>query len=131
MFSKLYTKNKSLQGWNWFDWANQAYALSALVVILPVMIPQIFNSLTGGETKLFGLTLTGTSFYAFLIGFGSILVAIICPIFGVIADNTWRAKRGMEALNVNFHGGETKGLESKQIKAELISCSELFNTFSS
>lgn len=86
MFSKLYTKNKSLQGWYWFDWANQAYALSALVVILPVMIPQIFNSLTGGETKLLGLTLTGTSFYAFLIGFGSILVAIISPIIGVIAD---------------------------------------------
>ncbi|GIS74230.1 MAG: hypothetical protein CM1200mP11_4450 [Nitrosopumilaceae archaeon] len=38
----------------------------------------------------------------------------------VIADNTWRAKRGMEALNVKFKGGETKGLESKQIKAELI-----------
>ena len=37
----------------------------------------------------------------------------------VIADNTWRAKRGMEALNVKFHGGETKGLESKQIQAEL------------
>ncbi len=38
----------------------------------------------------------------------------------VIADNTWRAKRGMEALNVKFHGGETKGLESKQIQAELL-----------
>ncbi len=86
MLSKLYTKNKSLQGWYWFDWANQAYALSALVVILPVMIPQIFNSLTGGEAVILGLTLTGTSFYAFLIGFGSILVAIISPVVGVIAD---------------------------------------------
>ena len=86
MFSKLRTNNKSLQGWYWFDWANQAYALSVLVVILPVMIPQIFNSITGGETKILGLTVTGTSFYAFLIGFGSVLVALISPVIGVIAD---------------------------------------------
>ena len=38
----------------------------------------------------------------------------------VIADNTWRAKRGIEALNVKFHGGETRGLGSKQIQADLI-----------
>ena len=38
----------------------------------------------------------------------------------VIADNTWRAKRGMEVLNLKFHGGETIGLESKQIKKELL-----------
>ena len=86
LFSKLRTKDKSLQGWYWFDWANQVYGLSVLVVILPVMIPQIFNSITGGETVVFGLTLTGTSFYAFLIGFGSILVAIISPVVGVMAD---------------------------------------------
>jgi len=47
-------------------------------------------------------------------------VVLIPNGIAVIADNTWRAKRGMEALNVKFHGGETKGLESKQIKAELI-----------
>ena len=38
----------------------------------------------------------------------------------VIADNTWRAKRGMEVLNLKFHGGETIGLESKQVQKELI-----------
>ena len=47
-------------------------------------------------------------------------VVLIPNGIAVIADNTWRAKRGMEALNVKFHGGETKGLESKQIQAELL-----------
>ena len=47
-------------------------------------------------------------------------VVLIPNGIAVIADNTWRAKRGMEALKVKFLGGETKGLESKQIKAELI-----------
>ena len=38
----------------------------------------------------------------------------------VIADNTWRAKRGMEALNLKFHGGDTIGLESKQVQKRLL-----------
>ncbi len=38
----------------------------------------------------------------------------------VIADNTWRAKRGMEVLNLKFHGGKTIGLESKQVQKELL-----------
>ena len=47
-------------------------------------------------------------------------VVLIPNGIAVIADNTWRARRGIEALNVKFHGGETKGLESKQIQAELL-----------
>ena len=38
----------------------------------------------------------------------------------VIANNTWRAKRGMEVLNLKFHGGETVGLESQQVQKELL-----------
>ena len=38
----------------------------------------------------------------------------------VIADNTWRAKRGMEVLNLKFHGGKTIGLESQQVQKELL-----------
>ena len=47
-------------------------------------------------------------------------VVLIPNGIAVVADNTWRAKRGIEALNVKFHGGETKGLESEQIQAELL-----------
>ena len=42
----------------------------------------------------------------------------------VIADNTWRAKRGMEVLNLKFHGGETIGLESQQVQKELLKALE-------
>ena len=47
-------------------------------------------------------------------------VVLIPNWIAVIADNTWRAKKGMEALNVKFHGGETIGLGSKQIQEDLI-----------
>ena len=42
----------------------------------------------------------------------------------VIADNTWRAKRGMEVLNLKFHGGKTIGLESQQVQKELLKALE-------
>ena len=47
-------------------------------------------------------------------------VTLIPNGIAVIADNTWRAKRGMEVLNLKFHGGETIGLESKQVQKELL-----------
>ena len=43
----------------------------------------------------------------------------------VVADNTWRAKKGMEALNPKFHGGKTAGessnagLDSQQVRQQL------------
>jgi isoquinoline 1-oxidoreductase beta subunit len=47
-------------------------------------------------------------------------VTLIPNGIAVIADNTWRAKRGMEVLNLKFHGGETIGLESQQVQKELL-----------
>ncbi|SVD18957.1 uncharacterized protein METZ01_LOCUS371811, partial [marine metagenome] len=38
----------------------------------------------------------------------------------VIADNTWRAKKGMDALNLQFQGGKTIGLESQQVREHLL-----------
>jgi isoquinoline 1-oxidoreductase beta subunit len=47
-------------------------------------------------------------------------VTLIPNGIAVIADNTWRAKRGMEVLNLKFHGGKTIGLESQQVQKELL-----------
>ena len=38
----------------------------------------------------------------------------------VVADNTWRAKKGMDALNPQFTGGETTKLSSQNIHNKLI-----------
>mgnify|MGYP006090885317 CR=1 FL=1 len=38
----------------------------------------------------------------------------------VVADNTWRAKKGIKALNVKFKGGKTIGLESNQVQKRLL-----------
>ena len=38
----------------------------------------------------------------------------------VVADSTWRAKKGMDALNPQFEGGLTLGLNSNQVREKLI-----------
>ena len=38
----------------------------------------------------------------------------------VVADNTWSAKKGMEALLPKFHEGKTVGLNSQKLKKDLI-----------
>jgi len=38
----------------------------------------------------------------------------------VVADNTWRAEKGIKALNVKFKGGKTIGLESKDVHMQML-----------
>ena len=37
----------------------------------------------------------------------------------MVADNTWSAKKGMEALLPKFHEGKTVGLNSQKVKKDL------------
>ena len=38
----------------------------------------------------------------------------------VIADNTWRAEKGIKDLNAKFKGGKTIGLESKNVRNQML-----------
>tara|TARA_B100001113_G_scaffold79651_1_gene62645 strand:- start:1660 stop:3516 length:1857 start_codon:yes stop_codon:yes gene_type:complete len=77
---------KSLQGWYWFDWANQAFALTVITVVVPTLLSNMFNLANGGSADYAGMTFTGDSFYAVVLGISSIFVAIVSPILGAIAD---------------------------------------------
>tara|TARA_B100001287_G_scaffold271733_1_gene272444 strand:+ start:159 stop:2015 length:1857 start_codon:yes stop_codon:yes gene_type:complete len=77
---------KSLQGWYWFDWANQAFALTVITVVVPTLLSNMFNLANGGSADYAGMTFTGDSFYAVVLGISSIFVAIVSPVLGAIAD---------------------------------------------
>ena len=68
----------ALKGWYFFDWANQAYALTVMTVIAPALMANLYNLATG--------TQAGDSFYAFVLTFSMIFVVITAPALGVIAD---------------------------------------------
>ena len=68
----------ALQGWYWYDWANQAFALTVLTVVVPALTASMYNTATG--------TQSGDSFYAMVLGLSSLFVALVSPILGAIAD---------------------------------------------
>ena len=71
-------KKKALKSWYFYDWANQAYALTVMTVIAPALMASLYNTATG--------TQSGDSFYAWILTFSMIFVVITAPALGVIAD---------------------------------------------
>ena len=71
-------EKNSWKGWYFFDWANQAYALTVMTVIAPALMSNLYNKATG--------TQTGDSFYAFILTISMIFVVLTAPALGVIAD---------------------------------------------
>ena len=69
---------KAWSGWYFFDWANQAYALTVMTVIAPALMSNLYNKATG--------TQTGDSFYAFVLTISMVFVVLTAPALGVIAD---------------------------------------------
>ena len=69
---------KALKGWYFFDWANQAYALTVMTVIAPALMAALYNKATG--------TQSGDTFYAWVLTISMIFVVITAPALGVIAD---------------------------------------------
>ena len=69
---------KALKGWYWYDWANQAYALTVMTVIAPALMANLYNKATG--------TQSGDAFYAFVLTISMVFVVATAPALGVIAD---------------------------------------------
>ena len=71
-------ERKSWKGWYFFDWANQAYALTVMTVIAPALMAGLYNKATGSQT--------GDSFYATVLTLSMLFVIVTAPALGVIAD---------------------------------------------
>ena len=69
---------KAIKGWYFFDWANQAYALTVMTVIAPALMAALYNTATG--------TQSGDTFYAWVLTISMIFVVVTAPALGVIAD---------------------------------------------
>ena len=65
------TDKKSLKSWYFFDWANQAYALTVMTVIAPQVMSGLYNYATG--------TQTGDAFYAQVLTFSMLFVVVTAP----------------------------------------------------
>ena len=71
-------KKKALKSWYFYDWANQAYALTVMTVIAPQLMAALYNTATGSQS--------GDAFYAWILTFSMLFVVVTAPALGVIAD---------------------------------------------
>jgi UMF1 family MFS transporter len=82
---------KTIFGWCMYDWANSAYITTAAVALLP----DYFARAVVGEDgiNLFGMNLTATTLWGYMLGTAAFLVFLFGPVLGAIADFSSSKKR--------------------------------------
>lgn len=78
--------NKVEKSWIFYDWANSAYSMTVTSAILPIYFTSMV--LEAGANEL-----TATSYWGYGNSFASILVAILSPLLGKLADQMGMKKK--------------------------------------
>ena len=81
--SKLSNTEKS---WAFYDWANSAYSMTVTATILPLYFKSIFTN-AGGSSSL------STAYWGYANSIGTLIVAMLAPILGTLADYKGYKKR--------------------------------------
>ncbi len=79
---------RTLNGWALFDWANSAFAL----VITTAIFPPYFEEMVDERFTVLGADFTNSSWFAYLITFSYLVIALLSPLLSGIADAGGRRK---------------------------------------
>jgi MFS transporter, UMF1 family len=82
----LTSNKKVINGWAMYDWANSVYNLVITSTIFPAYYEAVTKSDGNDKLHFFGRTYSNTSFYNYAIATSILIVAILIPILGSIAD---------------------------------------------
>jgi len=77
---------KAVRGYAFYDWGKSAFETSTTVAILPAWYAYLFLEANGLTTTIAGIDMTGDAVWAYAVAAATLLVAILAPAFGVIAD---------------------------------------------
>ena len=75
---------KTIFGWCMYDLANSAYITTVGAALLPIYFREGIVGDSGVD--VFGLTVSATAMWGFMLGFAALLVFLFAPILGSIAD---------------------------------------------
>ena len=82
---------KTIFGWCMYDWANSAYITTAAVALLPNYFAR---AIVGeGGINLFGMNVSATTLWGYMLGTAAFLVFLFAPVLGAIADFSSGKKR--------------------------------------
>jgi len=82
--SPVYTR-KNVVGWALYDWANSAFALTVVTAFFPILLGTYWND--GADSTVTTFRLGSANAIA------SLVVALLAPVLGAIADGLGRRKR--------------------------------------
>ncbi|MEE2625121.1 MAG: MFS transporter, partial [Candidatus Thermoplasmatota archaeon] len=77
---------QAVRGYAFYDWGKSAFETSVTSAVLPAWFAYIFLKANGLEATVLGRDMTADAVWAFAVTAGALLVAILAPSFGVIAD---------------------------------------------
>ena len=71
---------KTEKSWAMYDWANSAYSMTITSTLLPIFFKLVFTKATGDSGNL------STAYWGYANSIGTLLIAILAPILGTLAD---------------------------------------------
>ena len=98
---KSVLRRRPVVAWALYDWANSAFATTVMAGFFPVFFKQYWNAGVAATESTFRLGLTN--------GLGSLLVALMAPVLGAIADRSSARVRMLMGFTV-LGAASTAGL---------------------
>ena len=86
MPEQLENKSKAIKGYAFYDWGKSAFETSVTTAILPTWFAYLFLEANGLTTTIGSIEMSGTAIWSYSVAAGTLIVAILSPSFGVIAD---------------------------------------------
>ncbi|MGB1435262.1 MAG: MFS transporter [Candidatus Thalassarchaeaceae archaeon] len=77
---------QAVRGYAYFDWAKSSFETSVTVAVLPIWFSYLFLKANGLTTTIGSIDFTGDAIWSFSVSGAALLVALVSPSFGVIAD---------------------------------------------
>ena len=77
---------QAVRGYAFYDWGKSAFETSTTVAILPAWYAYLFLEANGLTTTIGNIDMTGDAVWAYAVAAATLMVAILAPAFGVIAD---------------------------------------------
>jgi len=77
---------QAVRGYAYFDWAKSSFETSVTVAVLPIWFAYLFLKANGLTTTIGSIDFTSDAIWSFSVSGAALLVALVSPSFGVIAD---------------------------------------------
>ena len=77
---------QAVRGYAYYDWAKSAFETSVTVAVLPLWFAYLFLKANGLTTTIGSIDFTSDAIWSFSVSGAALLVALLSPSFGVIAD---------------------------------------------